>query len=416
MVRTLSKVACSGQQTGKAMGTHMALSYAKLFMGKFEREFLRIQTALPLVWWRFIDDVFDIRTHGEQQLQMFLWELNHHHTSIKCTANWSTEEVSFLDPRVYIKDGRVERNLYTKPTDKHQYLHMKSCHPRHCKIAILSSQALIFCRICPKRDNLVTWSQELKQHLIKWGYPEQLLDTKFHRQLMDLGKIACCVATVEEKNKVFHWWWRIISTFLLKPPDATKLLCEASNIWMRFFIYQQWSLSDAQKISKICSYTQLWHRVRTRHLATLHAVLAVARPAPLWRRNEKCSDNRGFGKTRQRCHRHLLYRPYNLVRSQSLLYLLTFVSRSRISCLESSVRTACFLFLAYIRHLHCTLNRYLPCVYMYVMINSFSVHGGLWIIEARIIEVGLYWFITVCVCEDRVAHLIYSEPNHFTWF
>ena len=63
---------------------------------------------MPLVWWRFIDDVFAIWTHEEQQLQMFLWELNHHHTSIKFTANGSTEEVSFLDRRVYIKNGRVE--------------------------------------------------------------------------------------------------------------------------------------------------------------------------------------------------------------------------------------------------------------------------------------------------------------------
>ena len=84
------------QQSGTAMGTRMAPSYANLFMGKFEREFLRTQTALPLVWWRFIDDVFTIWTHGEQQLQTFLGELNHHHTSIKFTANWSTEEVSFL--------------------------------------------------------------------------------------------------------------------------------------------------------------------------------------------------------------------------------------------------------------------------------------------------------------------------------
>ena len=102
------------------MGTRMAPSYANLFMGKFEREFLRTQTALPLVWWRFIDDVFAIWTHGELLLQMFLGELDHHHTSIKFTANWSTEEVSFLDTRVYIKNGRVETDLYTKPTDKHQ--------------------------------------------------------------------------------------------------------------------------------------------------------------------------------------------------------------------------------------------------------------------------------------------------------
>ena len=54
------------------MGTYMALSYANLFKGKFECDFLRTQTALPLVWWRFIDNMFAIWTHGEQQFQTFL--------------------------------------------------------------------------------------------------------------------------------------------------------------------------------------------------------------------------------------------------------------------------------------------------------------------------------------------------------
>ena len=32
-----------------------------------------------------------------------------------------------------------------------------------------------------RQVDLVTWSQELKQYLIKWGYPEQLFDTEIHR-------------------------------------------------------------------------------------------------------------------------------------------------------------------------------------------------------------------------------------------
>ena len=94
------------QQSGTAMRTRMAPSYAKLYKGKFEREFLQTQTGLPLVWWRLIDDAFAIWTHREQQLQTFPWELNHQHASIKFTACWSTEEVSFLDTRVYIKNGK----------------------------------------------------------------------------------------------------------------------------------------------------------------------------------------------------------------------------------------------------------------------------------------------------------------------
>ena len=43
-----------------AMGTRMAPSYANLFIGKFEQQFLQTQNKLHLVWWRYINNVFAI--------------------------------------------------------------------------------------------------------------------------------------------------------------------------------------------------------------------------------------------------------------------------------------------------------------------------------------------------------------------
>ena len=124
------------------MGSQMAPSYANIFMGKLEQQLLRTQERVPLVWWRYIDDVFAVSTHGEPALQSFVDELNRHHNTIKFTANWSTEEVTFLDTRVYLRNGLVETNLHIKPTDTHQYLRTDSCHPRHCKTDIPYGQAL----------------------------------------------------------------------------------------------------------------------------------------------------------------------------------------------------------------------------------------------------------------------------------
>ena len=47
-----------------AMGTCMAPSYANLFMGRLEQEFLLTQDKLPRVWWRYIGNIFAIWTHG----------------------------------------------------------------------------------------------------------------------------------------------------------------------------------------------------------------------------------------------------------------------------------------------------------------------------------------------------------------
>ncbi len=46
------------QQTGTAMGTKMAPTYANLYMGHLEQQLLEHTTRKPLVWFRFIDDIF----------------------------------------------------------------------------------------------------------------------------------------------------------------------------------------------------------------------------------------------------------------------------------------------------------------------------------------------------------------------
>ena len=46
-------------------------------------------------------------------------------------------------------EGRVlSTDLFCKPTDTHQHLHKKSCHPWHMKKEIPYGQALRFLRIC----------------------------------------------------------------------------------------------------------------------------------------------------------------------------------------------------------------------------------------------------------------------------
>ena len=91
-------------------------------MGNLERKVLEDQPQQPLVWWRYIDDIFIVWTHGETSMQAFVEELNSAHETIKFTATWSTKEVIFLDTRVYLDGGQLETDLHMKPTDTHQSL------------------------------------------------------------------------------------------------------------------------------------------------------------------------------------------------------------------------------------------------------------------------------------------------------
>ena len=71
------------QTMGCAIGTKMAPSYSPLFMGKFEED-------KPLIWLRFLDDIFLIWEYSEEELLDFIKYLNAAHPSIKFTYQCST--------------------------------------------------------------------------------------------------------------------------------------------------------------------------------------------------------------------------------------------------------------------------------------------------------------------------------------
>ncbi|PIK43184.1 hypothetical protein BSL78_19969 [Apostichopus japonicus] len=109
---------------GTAMGTKMAPSFANIFMGNLEKEFLSRQNLKPHTWLRYIDDIFMIWTH----------------------------------------------DLFNKPTNKHNYLLPSSCHPRHCTRNIPYSQALRIRRICSSEVDFDSRTKELSQHLLNRQY------------------------------------------------------------------------------------------------------------------------------------------------------------------------------------------------------------------------------------------------------
>lgn len=170
------------QKHGTAMGTRMAPSYANLFLAKFETDALMHAPHQPHTWWRFIDDIFMIWTHTENDLLNFISYLNNLHPTIKFTSSHSSTSISFLDVQVSLNQfGVVETDLYTKPTDKHQYLLHSSCHPLHTKRAIPFSLALRLRRICSSDATFTLRTNELIQYLNNRGYNLSFLKHEIQR-------------------------------------------------------------------------------------------------------------------------------------------------------------------------------------------------------------------------------------------
>ena len=170
------------QKLGTAIGTKFAPAYANLFMTRLEERLVDTSVEKPLIWMRYIDDIFFIWMHGEAKLKEFIDHLNSSHDTIKFTSEHSRDSISFLDVQVTLSEGGVlSTDLFCKPTDTHQYLHKKSCHPWHTKKAIPYSQALRYRRICSEDRFFEDKVGELAGWLKDRGYEESLVDEQIDK-------------------------------------------------------------------------------------------------------------------------------------------------------------------------------------------------------------------------------------------
>ena len=108
------------------MGTKCAPSYANLFMGMFQEEYiLPLIKEKTLIYLRYIDDIFFIWTGSKEKLNEIFTKLNTLHHSIKFDMTSSQTEINFLDTEVMkaqmvqlkqntTKNQLIDHHTYTK--------------------------------------------------------------------------------------------------------------------------------------------------------------------------------------------------------------------------------------------------------------------------------------------------------------
>ena len=162
------------QIKGTAMGTKVAPTFANIFMGKFEIDFVYTHRLYSKVmaWFRFIDDIFFIFTGTLDELKQFFHDMNNtKHRTIQFTMEYSNDKINFLDTTIQISNGSLVSTLYTKPTDSHSYLLYESCHPKHIVASIPYSQFLRIRRICTHWTDFLSNAMALVNYLTAKHYP-----------------------------------------------------------------------------------------------------------------------------------------------------------------------------------------------------------------------------------------------------
>ena len=191
------------QKWGTAIGTKFAPPYSILFMAELEEEILSETELKPYLWWRYIHDIFFLWENGEEKLKEFIEHLNEKDPTIKFTAECSQTSINFLDVTVSLTGGKINTDLYVKPTDSHQYLHSSSCHPYRCKKGIPYSQALRLNRICSDPSSFDKRCNDLEKWLIERGYSEREVRKQVLRaRSFSRDSVLDRESTRDEQNKM----------------------------------------------------------------------------------------------------------------------------------------------------------------------------------------------------------------------
>ena len=168
------------QTEGIAIGSRLGKNFACSYMRKWDEE-LENFVKQPLFYKRFIDDGFGLWTEVESSLLAFAEHANSINKNIEIELRHSSSQIEFLDTLVRLKDGRLETDLYSKPTDKHLYLQSKSSHPPHTKNAVPYGLGIRIKRICQNEDDYQTRRKELKAQLRKRGYSGKHIEGQLRR-------------------------------------------------------------------------------------------------------------------------------------------------------------------------------------------------------------------------------------------
>ena len=167
------------QTHGTAMGTKVAVAFANIFMSVIETEIILHSSIKPLVWKRYIDDIFSLWNIDRKDIDLFLEQANNYHPTIKFTAEISDTEITYLDTCVY-KGERFKREsildvrTHFKPTESFQYTEFSSCHPPGVWKGFIKGEALRLLRTNSSEKTFEENTTQFKRRLRARGYPDNL--------------------------------------------------------------------------------------------------------------------------------------------------------------------------------------------------------------------------------------------------
>ena len=159
-------------------------------MAKVKTEILNQSALKPLVWKRYIGDIFspmDLKQRGDNEVH---WASKQTPPHTKFMAEISETETTFLDTNIckgkrFRSNSVLDVRTHFIPTETFQYTHFSSCHPLRLKKGFIKSEAHTIRTNSSKKIYL-----NIKSGLRERGYFENLAQRTLSEVQFYNGKLA----------------------------------------------------------------------------------------------------------------------------------------------------------------------------------------------------------------------------------
>ena len=176
------------QTNETAMGPKNSCSYADISMTEVDQVVTSQGPYKPGYWCRFRDDAFDIWTHGAAALFEFTDFLNSIGKNLKWKTNlrfklksYSEASIHYLDTKISLTKGKLQVDMFSKPTDAQLYLLPTSNHPKETTRNIPYGVGLRIHRNCSEDTQFETRLTEHKGYFTNRGYNAEHIDKEFNK-------------------------------------------------------------------------------------------------------------------------------------------------------------------------------------------------------------------------------------------
>ena len=177
------------QKKGVAMGQCFAPSVANLYLFLWENQLSNLFNKFPIIWYRYIDDIFCIWESSIDNLHLFINFINNLDANIQVTFNYNITNVVYLDLIVYKSNNKLNYKVYFKDTNSHTILNPTSNHPKHIFKGVVYSQIRRWASLCSNRNDFNESCDKIFPIWKSRGYTKTLLkNTKFN-VLQDLNLV-----------------------------------------------------------------------------------------------------------------------------------------------------------------------------------------------------------------------------------